>query len=149
MNLTDTKLNSMIGAYYKRLIDEYEKPAPPLEVSLSQGINPTSDLPSYLSDLDDVQQNLLLCLNSGNYDLVYEEADQLLDDQGITEIDKNHESYWKLCSELLNTEIKGAEYDKAQWEGKSTCSRNNRAGLDKETDQPSPGLDRIVKAFWN
>jgi hypothetical protein len=56
MKLTDTQINEMIKTHYKRLIDEYDKPAPPIEVLLSQGIIAPSDIPSYLSDIEDVKK---------------------------------------------------------------------------------------------
>ena len=107
MKLTHEQINEMVKTYLERIIDEYDKPTPPLEKLLEDGIIPAFSNEEYLSDLEDSKREYESYLISGNYKPIYEKADKLLGEQGVTDIDKNHESYWKLCRELMKAEIVG------------------------------------------
>ena len=117
MKLTDEQVNEMIRTYFDRLIAEYDEPVPSSDDLIRQGIAPPSDYRSFISEIDDVRETFLLNLQNGNYESVEKDADQLLMENGVTEIDKESSSYRKLCAGLIRSEIKGCEYQKKQLMG--------------------------------
>ena len=117
MKLTNDQVVAMIKTHHERLIGDYDIPVPSTDELIQQGIAPPSDYRSFISDIEDVRETFLLNLQAGDYESVEKDADQLLTENGVTKIDRESQSYRKLCAGLIRSEIKGCEYQKKQLNG--------------------------------
>ena len=153
MKLTDAQINEMIKTYFKRLIAEYDKPSPSANDLIANGIMPYENTQEYLSDLEDSKREYISDLASSNYKGVSDEADKLLNEHGVSEINKKSELYNKLCTGLLRANLENIIREEKKCKGEFSDEMQTLFGKnlfhDANVQEHSPSLAQIMDEFWN
>ncbi|MFO7559861.1 MAG: site-specific integrase, partial [Desulfobacterales bacterium] len=143
MELSKTDIQELIKTFFKRIIDNYDRPKPSwLENAMGYaGKYPTSSIHSKdelgetIKSFDEVKADLTNKLNSGDYNFAERRVDKLLIEAGFYEeheegfydvnIDKSSSEYSQLCAGIYRAMIKGIEYKQKQLSGDYTDELEN------------------------
>ena len=105
--LTDEKIQELTSQYVKKALKDLETRS--IESDGKQESIPFFDQPSfdnYISDLDNIKDDLVLNLNLCDYSMLENKIKVILEDAGIEAIDKESIEYRKLCAEVHMAAIK-------------------------------------------
>jgi integrase len=141
-SLTDDKIQEMVQKFLKKQRALWSGPMPPPEYRSSEtGATPydRASYESFIGELDARINDDTVDIGTGNYTRIVETANKLLLENGVQEIDKSNESYWKFCTELLKAHREGLHYAKDQTTGKRPAQSNQQAILTVNTADTKTG----------
>jgi hypothetical protein len=112
--LSDKKIQQMVNRYIKDRIDNLERCY--LD-SNRQPFKSAHDFRVHVDCLDFYKESTVELLGVGDYRPVEKRVADLLKDQGIDQIEKDSESYIKLCREIYRADLKLLDVEKRHLQG--------------------------------
>ncbi len=114
---------------------------------------------SYLGDLDDIREELIVNLNLGDFSMLENIIADIIKTNGIDDVDKQSTLYRKLCAEIHKAEIKLIPIQKRHMmcdfsykdelpEVFPEIFPKTSEGLPGTDEQQSETLQRVFEAFW-
>jgi hypothetical protein len=150
-------IQKLVHQYIKNAIESWDK-------SLYEDVDPppfndAGEFRNYLAFLDYFREDLIDCLNLGDFGMLEESIGVLLKKNGINHIDKNSLEYRKLCVNIHNAEIQLLPMQQKHMLGDFSYKKElpdvfpevfskRKESPSEIAEQNSEKLQKVLDAFW-
>ena len=133
-------INTSIKDWDKRLYEDFDDEVNP------PPFDDARTLKSYIDSLDDIRQDLVDNLNLGNFWMLEESTDELLEKNGINHTSKSSIEYRKLCVEIHKAEIKLLPLEKRHMQGDFSYKQQLPAIFPEVFEKPPEQINHTIQS---
>jgi len=155
--LSEDIIQKLVHQYIKNAIESWDK-------SLYEELDPppfndAGEFRSYVAFLDNFREDLIDCLNLGDFSMLEKSIGMLLEKNGINHIDKDSMAYRKLCVDIHNAEIQLLPMQQQHMLGDFSYKKQlpdvfpelfaeRKESPPEIAGQNSENLQKVLDAFW-
>jgi hypothetical protein len=154
--LSEKIIQKLVHQYIKNAIESWDK-------SLYEEDDPppfadAQEFRSYVNSLENIRQDLIANLNLGDFSMLEESINELLNKSGISPIAKSSLEYRKLCAEIHKAEIQLLPMEKRHMQGDFSYKKElpdvfpevfikRKESSTEIAEQNSAKLQKVLEAF--
>jgi integrase len=101
--LSNDQIQGLVHQYVKHAIESWDKV--PSEDDPHRPFNDANSFRDYIAFLDDIRNDLITSLNLGDFSMLEESIENMLQDNSLLDIEKDSQEYRKLCAEIHKAQI--------------------------------------------